>query len=134
VIEHSHPVDADRVGAARLGGISSGEAQLIGASLSLLVDPLRVRILSALFVADELCVGDLALALDATEDSVSYALRLLRTAGLVHRRRQGRMAYYRLRDGEARSALEAVLARLRDLAALHPEAVADEPDVEGPEQ
>ena len=40
------------------------------------------------------------------------------------------MAYYRLRDGEARSALEAVLGRLRDLAVLHPEAAADDTDVE----
>jgi len=124
-------VDPERVEAARSGGIPSGEAQIIGASLSLLVDPLRVRILSALLVTDELCVGDLAVALDASEDSVSYALRLLRTAGLVQRRREGRMGYYRLRDNEARSALEAVLARLRDLAALHPEAAAD--DSEDPE-
>ena len=125
---HGHPVDPERVEAARKGGIPSGEAQLVGASLSLLVDPLRVRILSVLLVTDELCVGDLALALDASEDSVSYALRLLRTAGLVHRRREGRMAYYRLRDGDVRPALHAVLARLRDLAALHPEAAADDSD------
>ena len=99
---------------------------MIGASLSLLVDPLRLRILAALLVTDELCVGDLALALDASEDAVSYALRLLRTAGLVRRRREGRMAYYRLQDDEARGALEALLDRMRDLAALHPEAAADD--------
>ena len=126
--DHPHPVDPDRVEAARAGGISGGEAQVIAAALTLLVDPLRVRILSALFAAEELCVGDLALALEATEDAVSYALRLLRTAGLVHRRREGRMAYYRLRDGEARTALEEVLRRLRNLAGLHPEAAADDAD------
>lgn len=126
--DHDHPVDPERVEAARVGGIPDAEAQLIGASLSLLVDPLRVRILAMLLATDELCVGDIALALDASEDSVSYALRLLRTAGLVHRRREGRMGYYRLRDGDARPALEAVLARLRDLAALHPEADADDTD------
>jgi DNA-binding transcriptional ArsR family regulator len=134
VSEHAHPVDPDRVDAARAGGIPSGEAQLIGASLSLLVDPLRVRILSALRVTGEMCVGDLALALDSSEDSVSYALRLLRTAGMVHRRREGRMAYYRLRDGQARSALGAVLDCLRDLAALHPEAGVDDSDLEAPQQ
>ncbi len=126
--EHGHPVDPERVEAARTGGIPNAEAQLIGASLSLLVDPLRVRILSALLTTDEMCVGDIALALDASEDAVSYALRLLRTAGLVHRRREGRMGYYRLRDGDTRPALEAVLARLRDLAALHPEAGTDDMD------
>lgn len=126
--DHGHPVDPDRVAAAEAGGISSDEAELIGASLSLLVDPLRVRILAALLATDELCVGDLALALDASEDAVSYALRLLRTAGLVRRRREGRMAYYRLQDGEAGGVLKAVLDRLRDLAALHPEAAADDAD------
>jgi DNA-binding transcriptional ArsR family regulator len=99
---------------------------LIGTSLSLLVDPLRVRILAALLATDELCVGDLHRAFDGSEDAVSYALRLLRTAGLVRRRREGRMAYYRLQDGEARGALEPVLDRLRDLPALHPEAAADD--------
>lgn len=121
-----HPVDPERVAAAEAGGIARGDAELIGASLSLLVDPLRMRILAALLATDELCVGDLALALDASEDAVSYALRLLRTAGLVRRRREGRMAYYRLQDDEARGALEAVLDRMRDLAALHAEAAADD--------
>lgn len=93
--------------------------------LTLLADPLRARILSALLVADELCVGDLALALDASEDAVSYALRLLRTAGLVRRRREGRMGYYRLRDGGARDALATSLGELRSLTALRPESSAD---------
>ncbi|HVM07713.1 MAG TPA: metalloregulator ArsR/SmtB family transcription factor [Acidimicrobiales bacterium] len=126
--DHGHPVDPERVSTARAEAIPDVEAQVIGASLSLLVDPLRARILSALLATDEMCVGDIALALDASEDSVSYALRLLRTAGLVHRRREGRMGYYRLRHGDTRPALEAVLARLRDLAALHPEAGADDSD------
>lgn len=99
--------------------------------LTLLADPLRSRILSALLVTDELCVGDLALALDANEDAVSYALRLLRTAGLVRRRREGRMGYYRLRDGPSREALQACLEQLRSLTALHPEARAEGADDEG---
>jgi DNA-binding transcriptional ArsR family regulator len=96
--------------------------------LTLLADPLRARILSALLLTEEMCVGDLALALDATEDAVSCALRLLRTAGLVRRRREGRMGYYRLRDGGAREALEASLEQLRRLTSLHPEASAEDAD------
>ena len=94
--------------------------------LTLLADPLRARIICALLVTDEMCVGDLALALDATEDAVSYGLRLLRTAGLVHRRREGRLGYYRLNDGEAREAIQASLAQLRTLVGLHPETTADD--------
>ena len=36
-------------------------------------------------------MGDLALALDGSEDSVSYGLRLLRTAGFVASRKEGRV-------------------------------------------
>ncbi len=65
----------------------------------MLADPTRARVLYALDEVDELCVGDMALALDASEDAVSYALRLLRTAGFVSSRKEGRVVYYRLAEG-----------------------------------
>lgn len=123
--DHDHPVNPERVQEARAKGLTPSEAGAMAGLLTLLADPLRTRIISALLVTDEMCVGDLALALDATEDAVSYALRLLRTAGLVHRRRAGRLGYYRLGTGEAREALEASLAELRTLVGLHPETSAD---------
>lgn len=61
-----------------------------------MADPIRLRILYALDLTDELSVGDLAVALAVTEDQVTYALRLLRTAGLVLARREGRVVYNRL--------------------------------------
>lgn len=94
--------------------------------LTLLADPLRARILHSLLATGEMCVGDLAIALHATEDAVSYALRILRTAGLVHRRREGRMGYYRLRDGPAQDALRESIERLRHLTDLHLETSADD--------
>lgn len=124
--DHSHPVDPDRVAVAREEALSGPDASAIAALLTVLVDPLRTRILSVLRVTGEMCVGDLALALDATEDSVSYALRLLRTAGLVRRRREGRLGYYRLRDGDAGDVMDASLQQLRALALMHPEFTADE--------
>jgi ArsR family transcriptional regulator, lead/cadmium/zinc/bismuth-responsive transcriptional repressor len=72
------------------------------------------RVLSA---ADELCVGDLALALDATEDQVSYALKMLRLAGLVSFRKDGRMVCYRLSDGFPHQLLEHCLRQLLTIAA-----------------
>ena len=65
----------------------------------LIADPTRARLLYALDVVEELCVSDLALALGVSEDAASYGLRVLRTAGLVTRRKAGRMAFYRLADG-----------------------------------
>jgi DNA-binding transcriptional ArsR family regulator len=126
VSDHDHPVDPDRVQAVRAEGLPVAEAESIAGLSTLLADPLRARLLAALLVAEEVCVGDLALALHASEDAVTYALRLLRTAGLVRRRRDGRMGYYRLRDGAVRDALADALAQLRRLGALHPEAIADD--------
>lgn len=64
-----------------------------------MADPTRARLLYALDIVEELCVGDLALALAVSEDAASYGLRVLRTAGLVNRRKVGRIAYYRLSEG-----------------------------------
>jgi DNA-binding transcriptional ArsR family regulator len=63
-----------------------------------MADPVRLRLIYALDVSEELCVGDLALALEVSEDSISYALRLLRTAGLVTARKQGRVVFNKLAD------------------------------------
>ena len=96
---HLHPVDPERVRAARDRLPSRDEAAQLTSILSLMADPTRSRLLYALDVVSELCVGDLALALEINEDAASYALRLLRTAGLVTYRREGRVLYYRLAEG-----------------------------------
>jgi len=95
-LDHEHPVDPDRVAHARARGLGVEEAGRLSALLSLLADPMRARILYALDSVEELCVGDIALALEATPDAVGYALRLLRTAGLVSTRKAGRVVFYRL--------------------------------------
>ena len=97
--DHAHPVDPEAVARARDRIPETAEAARVTSVLTLIADPTRMRLLFALDAAEELCVGDLALALEATEDAVSYGLRMLRTAGLVHRRKEGRMAYYRLARG-----------------------------------
>lgn len=94
--QHSHPINAARVAHARERLLSADEASRLTGLLSLMADPVRLRILYALDVTEELCVGDLALALDVNEDQASYALRLLRSAGLVVADKQGRVVYNRL--------------------------------------
>src|SRR2546423_15140117 len=90
-LEHEHPVSPEGVAAARAGVLATGEAGRLAGLLGMLADPVRSRILFALSAAGELCVGDLALALEATEDQVSYALKMLRLAGVVSFRQDGRM-------------------------------------------
>lgn len=97
--EHQHPVDPERVAHARERLLSRDDAARLSSILSLLADPTRTRVIYALDLAEELCVGDIALTLDLGEDAVGYALRILRTAGMVTRRKAGRTVYYRLADG-----------------------------------
>jgi DNA-binding transcriptional ArsR family regulator len=57
-------------------------------------DPIRRRVLE--LVRDrELPAGDLAAQFDVSRPAVSRHLRVLREAGLVHERRQGRLRLYR---------------------------------------
>lgn len=126
--QHLHPVDPGGVEAARRQGLSAVEAENLAGLLALLADPLRARLVAALRATGELCVGDLALALDASDDAVSYGLRLLRTGGLVRRRREGRMGYYRLGHDAAAGVLSVALDHLRRLGPLHPEVTADDID------
>lgn len=64
---------------------------------SLLGDANRLRILSLLAIK-ELCVCDLAAALDMSESAVSHQLRALRALRLVRYRKRGRNVFYRLED------------------------------------
>jgi DNA-binding transcriptional ArsR family regulator len=118
ITDHEHPVDAARVRKARAGVIDADDAGRLSGLLSLLGDPVRVRLLYALDLVDELCVGDLALALDITEDAASYGLRMLRTAGLVQTRKDGRVVYYRLADTFPEPLLEHCLRELLRLSEL----------------
>ena len=111
-LDHEHPVDAERVARARDRLLPAEDATRLASVLSLLADPVRSRILYALDLVEELCVGDLALALGTTEDAVSYGLRILRTAGLVHARKDGRAVFYRVATNFPEPLLEHCLREL----------------------
>jgi DNA-binding transcriptional ArsR family regulator len=117
VRSHDHPVDASRVAQAQAGLLTVDEAGQLAGLLGMLADPVRSRILFALVAAGELCVGDLALALEVTQDQVTYALKLLRFAGLVSYRKAGRLVFYRLSDGFPHPLLEHCLRQLLTIAA-----------------
>ena len=117
---HAHPVDPERVARARRRLPNREDAARLTSVLSLLADPTRARVLYALDQVDELCVGDMALALDASEDAVSYALRLLRTAGFVSSRKEGRVVYYRLAEGFPEPLRQHCLRQLIELSRQPP--------------
>jgi ArsR family transcriptional regulator len=60
-------------------------------------DPTRLKILYALFSA-EMCVYDLGALLQMEQSAVSHQLKILKDAGLVKKRRQGKLIYYSLTD------------------------------------
>jgi len=80
IADHAHPVDADAVATARANVLTPSDADRLSRLLALLCDPTRARILFALVAVDELCVGDVAAALDISMDQSSYGLRALRQA------------------------------------------------------
>ncbi len=106
-------VDPDRVAAARARVPGADELGRVADLFKLLGDPTRLRILYALVEAGELCVCDLAAVVGVPESSVSHALRLLRMAGVVRARRDGRMAYYAIDDHHVRLVLDLAAEHLR---------------------
>ena len=65
-------------------------------------DSTRIRILFVLFEA-ELCVGDLAEALDMTQSAISHQLKILKQNKLVKSRRVGKSVFYSLADDHVSS-------------------------------
>ena len=77
--------------------ISVETAGLIAAALSALSDPTRIRVIG-LLARNEMCVGDLCLALEMTQPAVSHHLRILRNLNIVSARKSGRHVFYTLAD------------------------------------
>jgi len=115
-LPHDHPVDPGRVTTARERVISPDDAGRLAGLLGLIADPVRSRLLFALSGVERLCVGDLALALGVSDDAVSYGLRMLRTAGLVTFRKEGRVVYYSLAPSFPHPLLEHCLRQLLSVA------------------
>ena len=118
--DHSHPFDPDGVERARAAQLDAEQAERLAAVLALIGEPVRARVVCALLAVDELCVGDVALATDVNHDAASYALRVLRTAGLVQRRKEGRLNHYRLADHDTQPALRSALTAVLELSESDP--------------
>lgn len=99
-------VDGGRVAAVAETLVDVDEAAALAEMFRLLGDPTRVRILYSLLEAGELCVCYIAAVVDTSETKVSQAMRLLRAAGVVRNRRDGRNIFYRLDDAHVRLLLD----------------------------
>jgi ArsR family transcriptional regulator, arsenate/arsenite/antimonite-responsive transcriptional repressor len=63
--------------------------------LKALADPVRLQVIQALSQGER-CVCELTGELELAQSRLSFHLRVLRQAGLLHAREQGRWVYYRL--------------------------------------
>ena len=68
-------------------------------------DSTRMRILFVLFEA-EVCVCDLAEALNMTQSAISHQLRILKQNKLVKSRREGKSVFYSLADDHVRTIVD----------------------------
>ena len=73
-----------------------------------LADPTRLSVAIALRGGGELCVCDMAWICERSDKLTSHHARVLRTAGLVESRREGKMVKYSLTEA-GRTLLNAVL-------------------------
>ena len=77
--------------------LDPNKALMLSEFFKSLGDPTRVRILEALS-HDERKVGDLAKELAVSQSALSHQLRVLRSQRMVTFRKEGKNAFYRLRD------------------------------------
>ena len=79
-----------------------------------LSDPARIQVITILLDGEH-CVCDLMTHIDAAQSRLSYHLKVLKDAGLVSDRREGRWSYYTLQR-EAFMEAEELLSTLRPRA------------------
>ena len=95
VLDTTAPICCAPVAAAPMDEAAALEVAL---RLKALADPVRVRLMSLLLAADEVCTCELAPAVGITDATVSHHLGVLRRAGLVSDgERRGMNVYYRAR-------------------------------------
>jgi ArsR family transcriptional regulator, lead/cadmium/zinc/bismuth-responsive transcriptional repressor len=99
-------VDPERVAMVRERLPDIDVFQDLAETFRVLSDPGRVRLISALLEAGELCVCDLAAVTGLSPTACSHNLRLLRSSRLVRYRKQGRNVYYSLDDAHIRLLLD----------------------------
>lgn len=109
--DRPHPINIDEVSYLQGQILRTEKAQKMAEFFSLLGDANRLRILSMLAV-QELCVCDLAAALEMSESAVSHQMRVLRSMRLVSYRKRGRNVFYRLQDHHVLELYQAVAEHL----------------------
>lgn len=78
--------------------ISAAQALALEDLFKILANDTRLRLLHTLARVEEMCVCDLANAIEMTPQAISNQLQRLADRGIVATRRSGNMIYYRIVD------------------------------------
>lgn len=107
---HAHPEAIERIKA-----IMPDEDTLIDLSelFKVFGDSTRIKILSALS-GGELCVCDVSTAVGMTSSAVSHQLKILKNAGLVKFRRDGKTVFYSIADDHVMTILNQGLEHVNE--------------------
>jgi DNA-binding transcriptional ArsR family regulator len=100
-------LDLEKAERLRRDRLSTDAANELAERAKALGDPTRLMLAVALADGDELCVCDLAWVAERSENLVSHHMRVLRSAGLVRSRRDGKMVMYAVTD-TGRALIDAV--------------------------
>ncbi|MCR5176015.1 MAG: metalloregulator ArsR/SmtB family transcription factor [Anaerovibrio sp.] len=92
-----HNIHPDSVARALYHQLDDTKSQQLANIFKILGVPTRIKLLS-LLISEEMCVCDIAEALNMEQSAISHQLRVLRDAHLVKFRREGKEVWYSLDD------------------------------------
>lgn len=93
--------------------ITEEEAYYVAELFKAISDLTRVRILFCL-LGGEMCVCDIQELVGVTQSAVSHQLRVLKQAGLVKYRREGKSLYYSIADSHVSTMLATGLEHISE--------------------
>lgn len=107
---HAHPETIEKIKAA----MPDDDTLIDLAELfKVFGDSTRIKILSALS-GGELCVCDVSTAVGMTSSAISHQLKILKNAGLVSFRREGKTVFYALADDHVMTILSQGLEHVNE--------------------
>lgn len=111
-LPHDHGAGIERI-AAQLP--ESADFGLLAELFRQLSDPTRIRIFWLLCHCEQ-CVLNLSAVMEMSSPAVSHHLRLLKSAGLIVSRREGKEVYYKAADSDTAGALHEMIETLMTIS------------------
>ncbi|MBK5289537.1 MAG: helix-turn-helix transcriptional regulator [Acidimicrobiia bacterium] len=74
--------------------LTEADAEELAAAFKVVADPVRLRLLSLIAQAGEICSCDLVAPIGKSQPTISHHMSVLADSGLVHREKRGKWAWY----------------------------------------